>query len=230
MAVSRIAADSADGTSVTVPVHQVGDLLLFWGFRDGSNSTPTVPADLTTLETVTSNSAGSALAYKIADTTTETSGTWTNATEVAVVIYRGVHQTTPVGDSAVATGSGTTLTFPALIMAVGDGTSWVAGLCFHRSINTTLSTAPTGMTNFLNEQNGGDEVAGHDTNAGVASWSEQTASVGGTSSGWAAYTVEVRAAAAGSSIKKLSGVAQASIKKVSSVAEASVKKVSGVVN
>lgn len=205
MAVSRIGADSADGTSVTIPTHQAGDLLLFWSFRDGSNSTPTIPVDLTTLETNTSNSAGSALAYKLAASSSETSGTWTNGTEVAVAVYRGVDQTNPIGDSVPATGSGTVLTFPALTMAVGDGTSWVAGLCFHRATDTTLSTAPTGMTNFLNEQNGGDEVAGHDTNAGVAAWTEQTASVGGTSSGWAAFTVEVRAAGAATAVKDIIG-------------------------
>lgn len=203
MAVTRVGADSADGTAVTVPTHEVGDLLLFWAFRDGSNSTPTVPVDITSLETNTSNSAGSAMGYKIADTTTETSGTWSNATETAVVVYRGVHATTPIGDTAVATGSGTVITFPALTLAEDDGTSWVAGLTFHRATDTALGTAPTGMTNFVNEQNGGDEVAGHDTDTGVTSWSEATASVGGTSTGWVGYTAEIRApaAAGGTAVK-----------------------------
>jgi hypothetical protein len=37
--------------------------------------------------------------------------------------------------------------------------------------------------------------AGRDTNGGVSSWSLQTVSVGGSSSGWAGMTAEIRAAA-----------------------------------
>lgn len=195
MAVTRIAADSADGTSVTVPAHQVGDLLLFAAFRDGSNSTPTKPADITQLESNTSNSAGALFGYKIADTTTETSGTWTNGTEVTVVVYRGVDQTNPIGDSAPATGSGTTITYPALTFIVGDGTSWAAGIAYHRSTNCDLAVEPTGMDLVINEQNGSDEMAAMDTNAGVASWAGGTAAVEGTSSGWVGFTAEIRAAA-----------------------------------
>lgn len=197
MAISYIGSESTDGTSVTIPAHQAGDLLLFNSFRDGSNSTPTKPADITQLDTNTTNSAGALSGYKIAASGSETSGTWTNATEVSVMVFRGVDNTTPIGDHQPATGSSTTISFPALTMTVGDGTSWVAGMAYHRSTDTNMATTPTGMTLRLNEQNGSDEVGLYDTNGGVSSWSLQTTSVGGTSSGWFGTTVELIAAGGG---------------------------------
>ena len=200
MAISYIGSESTVGTSVAIPTHQAGDLLLFNSFRDGSNSTPTKPGDITQLDTNTTNSAGALSGYKIAASSGETSGTWSNATEVSVMVFRDVDQTTPVGDHVDATGSSTTISFPALTMTVGDGTSWVAGMAYHRSTNCDLSVNPTGMSLRLNEQNGADEVGLYDTNGGVSSWSLQTTSVGGRSSGWYGTTVEIIAAASGISV------------------------------
>jgi hypothetical protein len=47
------------------------------------------------------------------------------------------------------------------------------------------------MTNRSDVVNATSEAAGHDTNGGVTSWSLQTVSVGGTSSGWFGSTVEL---------------------------------------
>lgn len=180
----------------TISSIQSGDVCVVYAFRSGSNSAPTLPAGWTSLNTVTSNSAGSLCAYQIATGTSLATGTFTNATNVVVEVYRGVDQSNTVGDHQVSTGSGTTVTYPALTMVVTDGTSWVAGLGGHRSTNTTIDVAPTGMTNRDSQITTG-EVGVHDTNGGVSSWSSTNESVGGTSSGWGCYTVELRAAAAG---------------------------------
>lgn len=185
--------------SATPPTHQVGDLFIVIAFRDGSNSTPTLPAGWTQLETNTTNSAGALLAYKIAASTSETASGFTNATHVDLHVYRGTG-TLSIGDTAVATGIGTTVDYPALTMVTTDGSSWVVGMAGHRSVNTSLETPPTGMTNQSNVVNAGDEVAGHDTNGGVTSWSLQSVSVSGTSSGWVGFTAEIQEASTSQTI------------------------------
>lgn len=193
MAASFLGANVGTNTC-TITAHSIADLILVIAFRTGSNSTPTVPAGYTSIQTVTSNSAGSVLAYKIATATNDTSGTWTNGTNMSIAVYTGTDTTAPIGASAVSTNIGTTVTYPALTMTVTDGTSWVAGLGSHRSTNTTIDVAPTGMTNRANSAVAG-EISFNDTNGGVSSWSAVSPSVGGTSSGWGCYTVEIIAAA-----------------------------------
>ena len=189
MAISLVGTNVGTSTC-TITAHSVGDLILVLAFRNGSNSTPTVPAGFTTIQSVTSNSAGSVMAYKIATATNDTSGTWTNGTNMIIGVYTGTDTTRPIGGSQVSTGTGTTVTYPALTMVSASGTSWVAGLGTHRSTNTTINTAPTGMTN-RNSSTVVGTTSFNDTNGGVTGWSVVNQSVGGTSSGWGAYTVEI---------------------------------------
>lgn len=195
MAISLVGTATPGTNTCTIPAHSIGDLILIYSFRDGSNSTPTLPSGYTSLDTITSNSAGSIVGYKIATATNDTSGTWTNATQTNGVVYTGNDTTTPIGGHAITTNIGTVVSYPALTMTNGTGTSWVAGLAAHRSTNTTLETPPTGMTNRIDDVTTG-EVVINDTNGGVTSWSLQTVSVGGTSSGWGGATVEILEAAA----------------------------------
>lgn len=195
MAISYVGSASGT-TSATPPAHQAGDLFIAHVFRDGSNSTPTLPAGWTSIDTNTTNSAGGLTAYKLAASSAETCTGFTNGTNLLLHVYRGADQANPIGGHTPATAASTTVSYPALTMAVANGTSWVAGFASHRSVDTALETPPTGMTNRSNLVDATDESAGHDTNGGVSSWSLQTVSVGGTSSGWYGQTVEVRAAAA----------------------------------
>lgn len=191
MAISFI-GQATGTTSVTIPTHQAGDLIVIAAFRDGSNTAPSLPAGWVNLgNPAGANTCSMRLAYRIATNGSTTSGTWTNATSVVCLVYRGVNQDFPIGDVAAASGSSTSVSYPALTMVNTGGSSWVAGFSGHRSTNTSLENAPTGMTNRANVNDATDEASGHDTNGGVASWSAQNVSVGGTSSGWQARTVEI---------------------------------------
>lgn len=175
-------------TSATIPAHQVGDLIIARGFRDGNINSPTVPGGVnwTSLDTTNgANNNGASIARKIATSTSETTGTWTNATRLDVGVWRGF---SGIGVSAFNDGIGN-VNYPAL--AGMGASSWVAAFGAHRSINTSLETAPTGMTNVYTNVNGTDEGAIHDTEAVVGSWSSQTVTVGGTSSGWRTHVIEL---------------------------------------
>jgi hypothetical protein len=186
---------SATGTtSASLPTGwQPGDLAIVAAFRDGSTTAPSLPSGWTNIQASGANTCSIRVGYRVLQSGDTGTGTWTNATNVVVHVYRGI-DSTPIGASAVSGGSSTTVTYSALTLQVTDGTSWVAGFAGHRSTDTTIETPPTGMTNRSDSLNATAELAGHDTNGGVASWSQGTVSVGGTSSGWRSCTVEIRAA------------------------------------
>lgn len=192
MAISYISQASVEATSITIPSHQAGDLLLIFAFVDASVTEPTLPAGWTSIATTTlaSPACASRIGYKIATSGSETSGTWTGATGLVCQVYRGA---LGIGRSVTNTASSATVAYPALTLANTQATtpSWVAGFAGHRSVNGSLGTPPTGMTNRANLEGVTNDMAGHDTNGGVSSWSLQSVASGETASGYATALVEI---------------------------------------
>lgn len=180
--------------TATLPSHQAGDVIICFAYRDGNATPAALVSGWTNLGNSGANTNGSRLAYRIATDGSTPPGTWTNSTSVVYHIYRNLDPTTPIGAVLDGGGQSTTVSYPALTLQRTDNSSWVAGFAGHRSTNTSLETPPTGMTNRTTRANATDEAAGHDTNGTVSSWSNQNVSVGGTSSGWRSWTVELRAA------------------------------------
>jgi hypothetical protein len=194
--ISLVGHNSAAGANtITIPAHQSGDLMVIFAYRRNASGEITLPSGWTDLINVNgSGTQACRCGYRVATSNSETSGTWTNAQAMLVHVFRG--QDT-VGASNSTTGSGTTVTFPALTMHVASGTSWVLGFAGHRAGN--FSGAPSGMTlreNFGSEGNYNAMCA--DTNGGVSSWSAQTTTVSSTGN-WIGATIEIKSAAAGSS-------------------------------
>lgn len=173
-------------TTATIPSHVSGDLLIAFAFRDGSTTQPTLPAGWTSITTRAGTTCCGRWAWKRAASSSETSGTWTNATELEIAVYSGVDR---VGASASQDGTAASVTYPALTMQFGN--SWVSASAGHRSINTTLETPPTGMTLRDNRLDATAESAIFDTNGLVTSFTSRSVSVGGTASGWVAGSVEL---------------------------------------
>jgi len=188
--ITFIGAAAVSGETATIPTHQVGDLLIAFAYRDGNTNAPALPSGWINISSSGGGNANSSrLAYRIA-TGADSGAGWSNATEVIIQVYRG-QSVTPIGVNAANNGNSTTVTYPALTLSVTNGTSWVIGFAGHRSTNTNLQNAPTLMTQRATRVDGNAEVAGHDTNGGVSSWSAQSVSVGGTSSGWVTRTLEI---------------------------------------
>lgn len=187
---------SSGGTASvpSMPVHDVGDLLLAFSFRDGSTSAPALPAGWTSIATRTGTTCSARVAYRIATSSSMTSGTWTSATSTAISSYSGVSSDTPSGGVSVTSGSSTTVSYPALTGTDPTGSSWFVCMSGHRSANTSLQDPPTGAVLRLNLADTTDEISVFDTDGSMPSWALRTISVGGTSSGWVGVTVELRAA------------------------------------
>lgn len=180
---------TAEATTLTMPSHATGDLLLMFVFRDGSTTAPTIPGGWTAVATpVAANTCWAGLYSKEAASGAETSGTWTSATLLQCVVY---DNHLGIGAVASQSGSSATITYPALTMLNTSGTSWVLGFGAHRSINASMNVAPAGMTNRVNLEGALADAASFDTNGGVASWTSKNAVTTETASGYATFVVEL---------------------------------------
>jgi len=187
-------ATATTTTSVTLPSFQAGDVAIVFAYRDSSATAPTVAAGWNTIASSGGNTNSSIIGYRILQAGDTTTGTWANATDIIVQIYRGTDGVDPVGASAAGGASNATITFPALTLQNNDGTSWVAGFDGDRNAAANVTTAPSGMTNRSSTKGvgtTGGAVGGHDTNAGVASWSSATVASGVTATGYRTYVVEI---------------------------------------
>lgn len=201
--------DSCNGTTSCTLSGGVasGDLMVAFAFRDGNNTAPTVPGTWTVVTNAAgSNSNGAALAWKVASSGSEASGTFTSATSLIVVSFSGA-DTTNVGISGSGSGNGdaegssTTVRYPGVTMSVGDGTSWIISCAGTRAADSNIdqdAQVPTNLstTHKAVASDATDEAACWNSNGGLTSFSLSDVSVGGTSTGWHGKTLEIRQAAA----------------------------------
>lgn len=173
MAISYINSATASATTVTIPTVAVGDLMLIFAHRT-TTTAPTLPTGWTNVANTSGNSNSMRVGYKFATSTSETSGTWTNATLLEVVIYRNVAS---IGASTcTSTATGTSANVPALTLTKTDGTSWVAG---NISTNQTTSiSTPTGTSLRATKTGTSDMAISVDSNGGVTSWAAHSATLG----------------------------------------------------
>lgn len=184
---------TADNTSPTLPSGvQSGDLLIAFAYRDGNVTAPTLPAGWTSLSTLGANNSAYVLAYKIAASSSETIGTFTNGTNTIVQAYRGVNASTPIGNlSPAATAASGTVNIPAASWSLQNpGTSLVAYFGGSRSASGDLDLAANriGHTNAT----AGSDASGNDTYGPVSTLTNL--SLGGSGGQtWYAIAVEIKA-------------------------------------
>jgi hypothetical protein len=163
----RTASSASAATSVAITTPSVGDLILVFAYDNGTSAAPTLATGFTSINTNTTTSTGARAAYKISVGTETTSGTWTGATSVVCLIYRGA----VVGVNATAVGNSATVTYPALTLQNITGTSWVVGSAIEDSATAGMTGTTTALVSNRTSQT---TVNGLDTNAGVSSFVAQT--------------------------------------------------------
>lgn len=185
MTISFVGAASAEATSLTLPTHQRGDLIVICAA--GGTTPVTISSDWTVLLTRQNSASLSAVvAFRIANSAAETSGTWTNAVLLQAGVWRHAEKLLVVnGVNDGAANPTTTINFPPLA-TTGAGASimtaqnWVGAFALSASNTNDFETPPAGMTNrAVISGTSSLELALHDTNANVASWTStnRTASV-----------------------------------------------------
>ena len=146
-------ANAVLGTSVTIPPHAVGDLIVMFAYQNGIAAAPTPPAASGTVPSWAliqgggGNSNGSGVWSFTATATNHTSGTWTSCTGLIAVVIQGAHPTTPVGGFAQVTANASGFSSaPAITQRVTSGSSCLLYFHGHRSNVTAFGAAPTGFT------------------------------------------------------------------------------------
>lgn len=201
MAVFFVSQADAESNTITLPTHAEGDQLLLGAFRAGSNGAPGTPTGWTAENTGTGSSTSGAVFSKVAGAS-EANPTSANATNLCVQAYQAT--TIAVGASANAYTATGDVDYPALTLEDTTGKSWVVGFGMHRRNDGAVNTAPTGMTNRSYSNGTSNEMAGHDTNGGVTSWSLASVTIGGSTDGNRGFTVEIKeTAVAGPSVGEL---------------------------
>ena len=182
---------SATGVnSATLPAHVAGDLIIAFVFRRNSTVLPTLPAGWTSLTTQTGFSNSARLAYKIAASSSETSGTWTSATASIFLVYRGVNTTDITRYAATNFGNVSAVNYR-------ENNAWINlawTLAFAGSSNGTLAleTAPTGATTLVaNYVDASNESASFDSNGPSAGFSTANV-VLASASNWITITHRLR--------------------------------------
>lgn len=154
MAIRFLGGAATTSTSVTIPAHRPGDLIIIFAFNSG-NTLPSVPTATATTPTWTvagsdsGNNTASVLAYAFATGSNHTTGTWTNATRIWAIPVRNVADFGAVaGNSASSSNS---INYPALTPQNRNGTSVICAFGAHSlgGSTTGIDDPPTGLTRYF---------------------------------------------------------------------------------
>lgn len=181
MAISRVGAAGTDGTSITIPAgHMPNDLLLMFAFAAAATS-PTVASGWTNRTSQTGTASALRVAYKVATSSSETSGTWTNATGLVCVVYRGADTsqsaTSLISISGLANTSTTSKLYSG-INPVQTANCW--GLFFagiKSAVSNIETQIPTGTVLVNNTVGAANEYVLFDTNGPLRNQALKTSSL-----------------------------------------------------
>ncbi len=184
MTISYVSEASAASTSVTIGTHAVNDIITIVAYNDASATIPTLPSGWVNLYTLTAT-IGWRVGYRIATTTSETSGTWTNASGLICLVHRPTSGNLVLPAMATASsGTATNVTYGASAASI-DRTNaadrWFIALASTRTADSNIQNAPTSFTARSNLVGSTWEMAAHDSNGTLGSYGGGTVSAGGTS-------------------------------------------------
>jgi hypothetical protein len=196
---SVVGQASAATTSVAIPAHQPGDMILVFARGTVAPTIPTaggtVPA-WGTLQSSAQFSIALTCVFFVATGSTTTTGTFTNATHIAVLVIRPAANrqlTTAAARSAVGgANNATTIIYPALTLAKTDGTSMGVRIGTRVTAATQLATAPTNWTNQTQQPATTPALVVHTRAALAANPVADTVTAGAANAAYRAVTVEVQ--------------------------------------
>lgn len=179
MAISFIG--SANGTNTaTMPAHVAGDFIVVAAFRFGNATSPTAPGGWTNIAQGGSGTAPNAISrqvsYKMAASSSEVVGTWTNADALVVHVYRGA--AAKIGGAPTTAGTSTNANYPALTLQ-NNVSSWMVAFGGAIVNTTSIETPKTGTTLRQDHVGAVGELCSFDTNGPwTSAWTSQNVALG----------------------------------------------------
>lgn len=197
-----VGTSAATATSVTLPPHQIGDLIVMFAYNGATFNTTvpgkpsasgTVPAWVDIDANTGSDSNAARTVQFVATATNHTSGTWTNTSTMVAVVIRGQNASTPIGGHAEAQYAGsTTPTAPSVTMADTSGKSLLLHFMSNMNANS-ISEPPAGYSRRAKVVTGsGPGVILNTKNVSTSGSAATNTSMTATSFGGRGATIEIR--------------------------------------
>lgn len=205
MALSIIGTPAATAaTSITLPTHAVGDIIVIAAYDAASVTPPTKPAAAGTVPAwsdIDANTGANTNAMRtvqfVATATNHTSGTWTmagGAPFMAAIVIRG-QSVSPIGGHGEAGSSGTTSIAPSVTMTNTGGSSML--LHFHGHIQSgTWPAAPAGYTRQAAVVSGINGLCLNTKDSTTSDGSIAQSTASSTNNGYRGATIEILVAGA----------------------------------
>jgi hypothetical protein len=173
---------SAAGTSISFTgTYSIGHLIIVHAVNTSGLTVPTVPAgwNSTTL-TASANGMAMCIGWKNAASSSETSGTWTNATALSYVMYSGHNPTTPIINGGGQTGTAsTTISYSGIVTFTNPNVDWTICTSALSNNSGSSSTHPPTATSLVTDVGASTyESTIFDTNGTVASFSFSSKTLG----------------------------------------------------
>jgi hypothetical protein len=184
------------GTTVTIPAHQAGDLVVVSAYR-ANNTPPTAPASggdfaWTTVESAGANTLGLTTVASVATGAATSTVTMANAANWVVHVYRATNGTLSIGAHATKDANNkTVISYPGVTLQNANGTSTVYRVGA-RTAATTVRTAPPGYVNRQSSPaTGATPIASHDR-ASVAANPADDDVAQSSSAAYRAHSLEIK--------------------------------------
>lgn len=183
MTISLQGSTDAAATSVSLPTHAVNDSIVFFVYRDNSVVSPTIPSDCVVIHQSAMGSTGYLIAaFKVAKTTAETSGTWTNASHIVAMVFRGDPKSLVFPELlSTNTATSATVTFSAQTagtLRTNAEDIALVGLVAQRNSTNDLTQPPGAMVNIRSGGNGSTyQVAANWDDARTTAWASTSITV-----------------------------------------------------
>lgn len=181
-------------TSATLPAHVSGDIIFALAYRTGSTLSITTPAGWTPLGgNLRANNTSTVLVYRVATSSSTTSGTFTGATRVMFFVYRNATVTPPTGSVTAFTNTGTTdpVNFPAnsRFSTYATGAKTLA-LYVAPGIHNPVGV-PAGTTARITSTTNGSVLLA-ESDRETLTWESTNASIGPiAANGWRSYVFRI---------------------------------------
>lgn len=199
MALARVTGCFGSAPSNTIGFaggYAVGDSIFILAFNHSGSTVPTLPAGWSSVSSVSTGTWAMNIGHKKAVSTSDTSGTWTNATDISYVIYTGT-ATIAYSNVGGQAGTSSTIAYSGIGTFGNPSHDWV--ICFAAASSNAgnMTAAPPTSTSIVTGNAGAAfEICIFDTNGPVSSYSFNTKTLGASVT-WMTKTVELVAATGG---------------------------------